>query len=192
MSVRRAAIAGAIIITAMFATSSALPASARLTPSAAVPSRVPAKTKKPLTKAQFITQANALCDAAHKAFVPVLQQFAGLKNTSPTPQQLAAFIAAFSGVVQTQITKTAALKPPKRDQSKVTKFLHENQNDLNRLKADPQLLASGHDPFSAADTLARAYGLKDAAGSATCANSTGQSGGGQGSSAPSPSTPTAT
>jgi hypothetical protein len=158
MFVRRVVIVSVIVATGIVATGSSL-----------------AATRKPLTKAQFITRANALCDAASKAYVAVGQEFAGLKGSNPTPAQVSAFVNAFAGVAQTQITKTAALKPPKHDQSKITKFLHENQTDLDKLKADPQLLASGKSPFLAADTLARAYGLEGAAGSNPCTQ--GSSGG---------------
>jgi hypothetical protein len=34
------------------------------------------------------------------------------------------------------------LKPPKRDQSKVTKILQANQDALNKLWANPQLLGA--------------------------------------------------
>ena len=158
MIVRRVVIVSVIVAIGIVATGSSL-----------------AATTKPLTKAQFVKKANALCDAARTAFVPVGQQFASLRGSNPTPAQISAFIDAFAGVVQTQITKTAALKPPKRDQSKITKFLHENQTDLDKLKADPQLLAGGQSPFLAADTLARAYGLEGAAGSNPCTQ--GSSGG---------------
>jgi hypothetical protein len=146
-----------------------------------------AATTKPLTKAQFVKKANALCDAARTAFVPVGQEFASLRGGNPTSAQITAFIdleaKRVAGIVQTQITKTAALKPPKRDQSKITKFLHENQTDLDKLKADPQLLFGEHSPFLAADSLARAYGLEGAAGSDACT---------QGSSGGSTSAPTST
>jgi hypothetical protein len=140
-----------------------------------------AATKKPLTKPQFIAQANALCDAARTSFASVAPQLAAVKGGNPTPAQISAFVNAIAGVVQTQITKTEALKPPTRDQSKITKFLHENQTDLNKVKANPQLLGGGQSPFLDADTLARAYGLEGAAGSNPCTQGTG----GGGSSTPS-------
>ena len=141
-----------------------------------------AKNTKPLTKTQFITQANALCAVARTAFVALEPQFANLRgSSSPSSQEVAAFVAALSSIVQNQINKTQALKPPKRDQSKVTKILQASQNALNAVKTNPQLLAGGQSPFLAADTLARAYGLKDAPGTGTCS---GGGGGGASSSTP--------
>jgi hypothetical protein len=86
---RRAVIVGVIVPTGIVTTGSSVAASAGLgSPTSA--ELVSAKNTRPLTKAQFITQANALCDAARTAFVPVSQQFAGIR-TNPTPQAIAAF-----------------------------------------------------------------------------------------------------
>ena len=190
MNVRRFAIVGLIVATGIVVTGSTLAASTRHGTPASAERGLSAKNTKPLTKAQFITQGNALCDSARMAFVPVLQQFAGIQTGTPTPQQLTTAVTAFAPIVQNQITKTRALKPPKRDQSKVTKILAANQDALNKLKADPQLLGAQHSPFLAADSLARAYGLEDAAGSGTCVRNAGQGGGGgQGSGGASASTP---
>jgi hypothetical protein len=180
--VRRAAIAGAIILTAVFATANSLPASTRLAISAAVPSKLPAKTKKPLTKKQYIAQANALCDAAGTAVTPIRQRL-GQSGGSPTAQQIAAVVKALAPIVQHQIDKTRALQPPKSDQSKVKKILSAEQQALNKVKADPQVLGTSPGPFFTADTLARAYGLEDAAGTGTCTGGggSGQSGGSQSS-----------
>jgi len=185
MIVRRVLVAGLVVATGLVAAGSSVAASTRLGgPASAAEWGLPAKNTKPLTKAQFVTQANALCDSARGAFVPVSQQFANLRgSSSPSSQEIAAFVAAFSSIVQDQITKTQALKPPKRDQSKVKKILQGSQNALNAVKANPQLLAGGQSPFLAADTLARSYGLNDAPGSGTCGIG---GGGGQGGGASTP------
>jgi hypothetical protein len=170
MIVRRGAIASAVIVIALFATSSALPARTRLGAAGSAPSELSAKTKKPLTKKQYITQADALCVAASTAFVPVAQQFGSQLrgNSQPSPEVVAAFVKAFASIVQHQIDKTRALVPPKRDQSKLKKMLRLDQDELNQLKADPTLLGGKESPFLGADTRARAYGLQGAAGSKPC------------------------
>lgn len=196
VTVRRAAIASAIIVTAVFTASSALPASTRLDTADRALSRHLAKTKKPLTKAQYIAKADALCDAAAAAFGPVKQQFQQqVGNSQPTPQVIAAFVKAVVPIVQHQIDKTRALLPPKRDQSKVKKILRAEQAALEKVKADPQkAFGQKKSPFFAADSLARAYGLEGAAGSSACtgagqASGSGESqgsGGGQGGGGASP------
>ena len=168
MNVRRVVVAGLVVATGIVAAGSSVAASTRLGTPASAELGLSAKSTKPLTKAQFIMQANALCAAANVASVQVLQQFANLKSGSPSAQEITAFVTAFAPVVQNQINKPRALKPPKRDQSKITKFLSTNQNELKALKADPQLLSSKQSPFLGADSLARAYGLEDAAGEGAC------------------------
>ena len=189
MLARRVVIVGLIVTTGLLATGSSVAASARHGALASIEMRLSAKHAKPLTKAQFITQANALCAEAQMNFVTVLE-VAGVNGSSPTPQQLIPFVGAFAPIIQNQITRTRALKPPKHDQSKVTKILQANQDALNKLRADPQLLGGKQSPFLAADSLARAYGLEDAAGEGTCVQGAGQGGsGGQGAGGSSASAP---
>jgi hypothetical protein len=177
MKVRRVVVVGVIAATGIVAAGSGVGASTGPgTPASAGLGRS-AKSTKPLTKAQFISQADALCDAAAVAASSALQPFANIRNGSPSSQEIAAFITAYATVVQNQIKQTQALKPPKRDQSKITKMLQETQTALNAVKANPQLLGKSPNPFLAADTLARAYGLEGAPGSGPCTK-----GGGAGSS----------
>lgn len=174
---RRVLIVGVVVATGFVAAASSVSARTPGAP-ASVESGLPAKNTKPLTKAQFITQADALCNAAVVASSSTLQQFANIRTGSPSPQELAAFIAAYATVVQNQIKQTQALKPPKRDQSKITKMLQETQTALAAIKANPQLLGKSTNPFLAADTLARAYGLEGAPGSGPCTKGGGAQSGG--------------
>jgi len=168
MDVRRVVVVGVIVAAGIVGAGSSVAASTGPgTPASAELGRS-AKTTKPLTKAQFITQANALCAAAAVATSSVFQQFANIGSGSPSAQEITAFVTALASVVQKQINGTHALKPPTRDQSKITKLLSVNQNELNALKANPQLLSGKQSPFVAADSLARAYGLEGAAGSGPC------------------------
>jgi len=127
---------------------------------------------KPLTKAQFVAHANALCNAAAKAIAPVFQQL-GSGSGPPTAQQVTAFIGGFAPIVQNQINKTKALKPPTRDQTKVTKMLQADQAELNMVKGNPQLLGGKQSPFLGADSMARKYGLEDAPGAGVCVRAAG-------------------
>lgn len=180
MNVRRVVVVGVIVATGIVAAGSSVAASTGPgTPASAELGRS-AKNTKPLTKAQFIAQANALCASAAVAASSALQPFANIKNGSPSSQEIAAFIAAYATVVQNQIKQTQALKPPKRDQSKITKMLRETQTALNAIKANPQLLSRSTSPLLGPDTLARAYGLEGAAGSGPCT----KGGGGASSSTP--------
>jgi hypothetical protein len=133
------------------------------------------QSSKPLTDAQFISKANGFCGAAATQFAALAPQFAGIKK-NPTPAEITAFINALAPIVQAQINKTRALKPPKSDRAKVTAFLKAAQLDLNRVKADPQLLGGKVSPYLAAHTLALKLGLEGAPGEGVCSKG-GSSGG---------------
>jgi hypothetical protein len=184
MKVRRVVVVGLIVATGIVAAGSGVGASTGPGTTASAGLGRSAKNTKPLTKAQFVAQANALCDAAAVAASSALQPFANIRSGSPSSQEITAFVTAYAAVVQNQIKQTQALKPPKRDQSKITKMLQETETALDAVKANPQLLGKSPNPFLAADTLARAYGLEGAPGSEPCTK--GSSGGG-GSSTPSSS-----
>ena len=104
----------------------------------------------------------------------MFQQFSSqISNGSPTSQQITALVGALAPIVQNQINKTRALKPPKHDQAAVAKILKTDQNELNMLKANPQLLGSSkQNPFLGADSLARKFGLEDAPGAGVCVKPT--------------------
>jgi hypothetical protein len=175
MIVRRAVIVGLIVATGTVATNGAAGASAGPgAPTSIV--LVSAKSARPLTKAQFISKANALCADAVAAFAAHSAQFAAIKK-NPTTQEISAFVSVISSVVQNQINKTRALKPPKVDQALVTQLLQADQTELNKVKADPQLLGASTSPFLTASNLARKLGLQGAPGSGECSKA-GSAGGG--------------
>jgi len=180
MIVRRALIVGLIAATGTVSTGGFVGAS----PGSGKPSSIvlTSKHEKALTKAQFITQANAFCAESVTAFAADLAQFSGIKK-NPTPQAIAAFVKALSTIVQKQINETRALTPPKAERAAVTAFLRANETELKALEADPELLANSanKDPFLTADNLARnKLGLVGAAGSGPCSKGSGQGGGGGG------------
>lgn len=164
MIVRRAVVVGLIAATGIVSSGFA-GASARVDKPESV--ALASKHSKPLTKAQFIAQANAYCAESVSAFAAVSSQFAGLKK-NPTAQAVAAFVKAMSSIAQKQINKTRALTPPKAEQAAVEKFLRENQTELKALEADPALLGASQNPVLNADNLARKLGLVGAAASGPC------------------------
>ncbi len=109
---------------------------------------------KPLTQAEFVARANALCTASVTAFASELSQFSGIKKNH-SPAEIAAFVKALSPIIQSQINKTKDLSPPKSERAAVTKMLKANQTDLNMVKADPALLGASTSPFAVADSQAR-------------------------------------
>ncbi len=109
-----------------------------------------------LTKAEFITEADAICqqggdqiDAAGQAL-----------GKNPTPAETEAFAAdTIVPNVQNQIDQVDALVPPAADQEQVDAILAAAQEGVDMIKSDPSLAVSG-DPLSVANKLAQEYGLK--------------------------------
>jgi hypothetical protein len=67
--------------------------------------------------------------------------------------------------IQSQVDQVRKLKPPANDESTVKAIVNTAQSDLDKVKANPALLASnGPDPFADANRLAKAYGMTQCAG----------------------------
>jgi hypothetical protein len=116
---------------------------------------------KPLTKKQFIKQADKYCAAGNDA-LGVLGQtyFAGLgKNEQPDPATIAAFWVGARPILEAEISDIRALAEPKADAKTVKKILSAVQDAVDGIDADPQTAFTGN-PFAKADRLARRYGLK--------------------------------
>lgn len=165
MFIRKAVIASVIVATGIIATSGVAAARADgVRGSVVLASTHPSKQ---LTKAQFVAEANALCSASVTDFKSVFTQFASLK-TSHSPAEIAAFLKVASPIMQGQINKTRALKPPKQISATVTKMLNENQTELNMVKSDPALMGASNSPFKASSVLALKLGMVGVAGSGPC------------------------
>ena len=115
-------------------------------------------TTPAITKAQFVSKANAICTKGNK-----LTDAAGASlGNHPTPAQVAAMVKTrFASAVQAQITAIRALGAPAGDQATVTKFLDLAQADLDKVKANPALLVGQRDAFADFAKLAHPYGLTE-------------------------------
>ena len=166
MIVRRAVIVSVLVATGIVAMGGGMAAGTADRTSASV-ALVAKQSSKPLTPAQYVSKANALCSAAAAAFASEASQLPNIKS-NPTPAAIATFVKAFAAVVQTQINKTKALTPPKKDRAIVTKMLSADQTALNMVKGNPQLLGAKQSPFLPATTQALKLGLENVPGSGPC------------------------
>jgi hypothetical protein len=166
MMVRRAVIVSVLVATGVVAMGSGVVAGTSDSASASVV-LLSKQSSQPLTQAQYVSKANALCSAAAASFASEASQLGNIKN-NPTPAAIAAFVKAFAAVVQTQINKTKALTPPKKDRATVMKMLSADQTALNMVKANPQLLGAKQSPFLPATTQALKLGLVNVPGSGPC------------------------
>jgi hypothetical protein len=125
-----------------------------------------------LTKPEYVKQGNAICKASNAkrkaAFIAYAKAHHWKLNSPLTKAQdiqLATAIAIPS--IQATISAIKALVPPNSDQAQVTAMLAAAQQDLDRAKKDPLVLATSGGQFADSGKLLHAYGLT------SCAKNTG-------------------
>jgi hypothetical protein len=118
-------------------------------------------SKPKLSKAQFLTQANAICRAGN---AKTNAQGATL-GAHPTQKQVVDLVEKkFVPEIQAQITSVRALAVQTADKSKLTSMLDIAQSDLDNVKANPAaLLSTSTSPFHNFAVQARPYGLTECA-----------------------------
>jgi hypothetical protein len=123
---------------------------------------VAAASGQPLTKKQFIKQADKICAAGDKANNALAEQYFGNlpKNAKPDPATVTAFWAAAKPGLVDQINAIDALAEPKADHKQVAKILAAVRAAIKKVDADPNAALSSNSAFSKADKLARQYGFK--------------------------------
>jgi hypothetical protein len=121
------------------------------------------KATKPLTKAQFVKEANAIC---HKTGLKKDHLLAEAEKESGKP------IFAASPSEQGQLIETVVLPvfmegiselreltPPPREKARVARIVEIFERAREETEADPAHVV-GHDPFLKADRAVEAYGLQ--------------------------------
>jgi hypothetical protein len=108
-----------------------------------------------ITKAQFVTRANAICASADPALSAANAQLAA----HPSPAVVAAAVRGkLVPLIETQIAQIHALGTPAGDQATVTRLLVSVQTDLKKIKANPMLMVTT-DAFADFAKIAHPYGL---------------------------------
>jgi len=117
-------------------------------------------SKPALTKAQLLAKGNAICAEGNKKNQSAQKAF----GENPSKAQLTTYVTGtFVPNVQGQIHAIRALGAPSGEQATVTHMLDVAQEDLNKVKSKPLLLASGPDTFANFAALAHPYGLTECA-----------------------------
>jgi hypothetical protein len=113
-----------------------------------------------LSKSAFLAKANAICTQGNQK-----QEAAGKAlGEQPSQAQIATYVSSsFAPNIQAQIDGVRALGAPSGDDAAVTNMLDIAQADLNKVKANPALLAGNTDQFANFAKLAHPYGLVDCA-----------------------------
>jgi hypothetical protein len=113
----------------------------------------------PLTKAEFVAQANAICVKGTERTEKAGQSL----GHSPTEQEAAVAVPAkFVPAVQTQIDELKTLRAPTGEEAAVASMLSLAQSDLDKVKSEPKL-AFETKTFADFAAVAHAYGLKSCA-----------------------------
>lgn len=117
-----------------------------------------------LTKAEFVSKANAICKKASTELDAAGQKAFGSKE--PTTAQIVAYINdTLLPKVSQQLDDIDKLKPPKDMQADVDSLLKTARDDVSSVKkdvkADAEKLIQGDDPFADANKKADDLGLKE-------------------------------
>jgi hypothetical protein len=112
-------------------------------------------TTAALSKPQFLAQGNAICARGNQRLGAAEKAL----GNRPSRAQITSFVAsAFAPDIQSQIDGLRALGAPSSDHATVSNMLDTAQSDLNKIKANPALLAGGAG-FADFARLAHPYGL---------------------------------
>lgn len=117
-----------------------------------------------LSKAQFISRADAICSAAFSNFT---REYIAFGKKHPPPPSKAEQLEWLAEITETMLVpnyeprfeEIGALGAPSGDEEKVSEFLTAFNRRLDEIKAEPTELTSSPYPFKEASKLAQAYGL---------------------------------
>jgi hypothetical protein len=111
-------------------------------------------TVPPITKAQLVAKANAICTTDNGPLLAAAAKLAG----HPSPAQVVAIVQhGYVPSIEAQIRSISALGAPPGEQAEITKMLKLAEADLNKLKRNPGLVAT--DVFGGFARVAHPYGL---------------------------------
>ena len=112
-------------------------------------------TTAALSKPRFLALGNAICAQGNQRLAAADKAL----GNQPTQAQLTAFVTStFAPDIQSQIDRLRALGAPSGNQITVSNMLNVAQSDLNKIKSNAALLASGAG-FAEFARLAHPYGL---------------------------------
>jgi hypothetical protein len=135
--------------------------SSSTTASSTTPAGATGASGTPLTKDQFIQQADAICKQGNETIDAAASQvFGGQQPTAAQIEQFANETAI--PAIQEELDGISALTPPAGDEDEVQAILAAVGQGLDAVKQDPQQLAASDNagPFAEANQLAQDYGLK--------------------------------
>ena len=118
-------------------------------------------TGEPMTKDEFIAQADAVCKAGDKKIDAAANEV--FSGGNPSQQEQEDFVTNDAlPNIQDEVDGISALTPPEGDEEEVQAIIDAAQSAIDEATADPSALTEqgADDPFAEANQLAKDYGLK--------------------------------
>ena len=111
-----------------------------------------------LTKQQFVTQANAICERGNGELDAAAEET--FSKGQPSPEQLEQFASdTLVPNIQGQIDEIRDLGFPEADEDSLTDTFDKAELALQDIKEDPSSLNGSSDPFAEVNKELDAYGL---------------------------------
>lgn len=108
-----------------------------------------------ITKADFIAQADEICQAGNEK----IGEAAGMNATKKGQEEFT--LKTFVPAIQGEIDGVRALPVPAGDEDEITAFLDSAQNGLSEIQQDPSLaMEPKTNPLNDASKLGKKYGFK--------------------------------
>jgi hypothetical protein len=117
-----------------------------------------------LTKAQFIKQADAICEKGDKETNKEVEAFVEENNVDTnkptTKQQEEVITEVVAPNVQGQAEQISELGAPSGDEKKIEAMVDAVEEGVEEIESDPKTLIEGKNPLGKGSKLAKEYGLK--------------------------------
>jgi hypothetical protein len=117
-----------------------------------------------ITKAQFIKQADAICEKGDEESSEEVEKFVEDNNVNtnkPTKKQQEEVVTqVVAPNVQGQIEEIDALGAPEGDEAKIEAMVDAVEEGVEEIEAEPTKLIEGKNPLAKGSKLAKEYGLK--------------------------------
>jgi hypothetical protein len=120
-------------------------------------------TGEPLSKDEFIAEADAICKAGDRDIDAEADEFFGQGGNPGAAEEEAFVVEVVIPNIQKQVDGISALAPPEGDEDQVGAIVDAAQQAIDQLEEDPSAITgggSGPDPFDEANQLAQDFGLQ--------------------------------
>lgn len=112
----------------------------------------------PLTKAEFIKQADKICSGDDKA----VEKLGESLSESPTDEEIQKALNEYVDIVKKQVDEIDELEPPESLEKDVDAMLESLDDGLDKMKEKGvELAKAGENPLADASEKAQALGLKE-------------------------------